>query len=188
MRPLFSGPATRGWSQQSAANWQTVSAKRGRGWQQTGLRGENLHRWLPGPWAAAVHLPPESTTQFCRNPSINPICSTNRKHKENLDLRHVSFKCWWGAKWSRQYRQKERFVRDQAWHELRSRPGQTQLRKFRSLLQGISAGFDLLALIYLRVIDSQGGHEAMNVKNRRWSKAHRKYPPYQLAGAENAIL
>ena len=57
VRPLFSGPATRGWSQQSAANWQTVSAKRGRGWQQTGLRGENLHRWLPGPRAAAVHLP-----------------------------------------------------------------------------------------------------------------------------------
>ena len=192
VRPLFSGPATRGWSQQSAANWQTVSAKRGRGWQQTGLRGENLHRWLPGPRAAAVHLPPESTTQFCRNPSINPICSTkeksywvsNGKHKENLDLRHVSFKCWWGAKWSRQYRQKERFVRDQAWHELRSRPGQTPLRKFRSLLQGISAGFDLLALIYLRVIDSQGGHEALKIEDdqKRTENIH------QLAGAENAIL
>ena len=44
-------------------------------------------------------------------------------------------------------------------------PGQTQLRKFRSLLQGISAGFDLLALIYLRVIDSQGGHEALKIQD-----------------------
>ena len=87
VRPLFSGPATRGWSQQSAANWQTVSAKRGRGWQQTGLRGENLHRWLPGPRAAAVHLPPESTTQFCRNPSINPICSTMYKRKIVLSVK-----------------------------------------------------------------------------------------------------
>lgn len=75
-------------------------------------------------------------------------------------------------------------MRDQAWHELRSRPGQTPLRKFRSLLQGISAGFDLLALIYLRVIDSQGGHEALKIEDdqKRTENIH------QLAGAENAIL
>ena len=43
----------------------------------------------------------------------------------------------------------------------RGRPSQSQLRKFRSLLQEISPGFDLLALIYLQVIHSQGGHEPL---------------------------
>ena len=61
-------------SQQSAAKWQSVSARRGEAGagSKLGCEVKTLPVAATGPRAAAVLTPPESTTQFCRNPpSIN---------------------------------------------------------------------------------------------------------------------
>ena len=72
---IWSGPARKGcWSQQSAAKWQSVSARRGEAGagSKLGCEVKTLPVAATRPRAAAVLTPPESTTQFCRNPpSIN---------------------------------------------------------------------------------------------------------------------
>ena len=52
-------------------------------------------------------------------------------------------------------------MQDQACHEPRQRPARADWESFASCCR--ESHFDLLALIYLRVIDSPGGHETLKI-------------------------